>query len=249
MRLETAGLLQSWKNQFIADPYHCLNKIERETNDKSMNGKKKPLTLKSLSGAFLVLGIGCAFAIAAFIAQIVHHRIKIRNSNKIKKIVVKKVKVVAAKAPPTVDKEMTVVNIVKKEVIAAAEIALTLNETVTIEIDKPIARPPIVNIEIKAIAIETKVQEEKITSSPTGIKTETNEIQAKNEAVAKIVPLGNALKEDAEIALIPAASSSKIVSPKIKPKFDDITTKPSDKPRPNSHQIPTESNTQSQFVH
>lgn len=52
MRLEAVGLLQTWKNAFNADPYHCLDKIEKEIKEKTKNRNKIPLTLKGLSGAF-----------------------------------------------------------------------------------------------------------------------------------------------------------------------------------------------------
>jgi len=79
MRLESAGLLQ-WP-KLNADPSHCLKKIERETKEKTGHGKKKSLTLKGLSGAFLVLGIGYALTIAAFIVEVVHRYTRNRKDN------------------------------------------------------------------------------------------------------------------------------------------------------------------------
>ena len=84
MRLESAGLLQ-WP-KLNADPSHCLKKIERETKEKTGHGKKKPLTLKGLSGAFLVLGIGYALTIAAFIVEVVHRYTRNRKDNTIMNI-------------------------------------------------------------------------------------------------------------------------------------------------------------------
>ena len=66
MRMEAAGLPGVWWKQFSADPNHCLTKIQRQMKEKS--GKKR-LTLNSLSGAFLVLIIGCIISIATFTLQ------------------------------------------------------------------------------------------------------------------------------------------------------------------------------------
>lgn len=79
MRLEAVGLLQTWKNAFNADPYHCLDKIEKEIKEKTKNRNKIPLTLKGLSGAFLVLGIGYALAITVLIFEVAHHNLKKRK--------------------------------------------------------------------------------------------------------------------------------------------------------------------------
>ena len=86
--MEAAGLLGYWWNQVSADPTYCLNKIQQEMSNTKKNEKEsiKRLTLKGLSGAFVVLGFGYSLAIAAFIIEIVHgHRrdriIKIKNKD------------------------------------------------------------------------------------------------------------------------------------------------------------------------
>ena len=68
---------------------HCFNKIQQQINQKERKDKK-PLTLKSLSGAFLVLCIGYTLAIAAFIVETAvpgHRRIDNETKNRIVKII------------------------------------------------------------------------------------------------------------------------------------------------------------------
>ena len=78
--MEAAGLLELWWRTLAADPTYCFRKIEKEVDDKKTEDSKKPLTLKGLSGAFLVLGVGYSLAIAAFIFELVRgHRAKNRT--------------------------------------------------------------------------------------------------------------------------------------------------------------------------
>ena len=78
--MEAAGLLELWWRTFAADPTYCLRKIEKEVDDKKTEDSKKPLTLKGLSGAFLVLGVGYSLAIVVFIFELVRgHRAKNRT--------------------------------------------------------------------------------------------------------------------------------------------------------------------------
>jgi hypothetical protein len=72
MDIQAFGLIDYWFNKNATD--FCLKKIERETNNKKTRAKK-PLTLKSLSGAFIVLGIGYVLALLAFVSEICHSRI------------------------------------------------------------------------------------------------------------------------------------------------------------------------------
>ena len=72
MRMKEAGLLDVWWKQFAADSSYCLRKIDQEMNNK-IKDDKKPLTLKGLSGAFLILCAGCSLAIAVFIVEICCH--------------------------------------------------------------------------------------------------------------------------------------------------------------------------------
>ena len=78
MRMEAAGLFPVWWKEFSSDSTYCMKKIQQETEAKGVKNDKKPLTLKGLSGAFLVLGVGISLAIAAFIVEMVHYRIKHR---------------------------------------------------------------------------------------------------------------------------------------------------------------------------
>lgn len=80
MRMEAAGLLRGFQTSFAADPYHCLNKIKKEmTNKKRNTTEKKPLTLRGLSGAFLLLVVGYALAILIFLLEIIYSRFKNRH--------------------------------------------------------------------------------------------------------------------------------------------------------------------------
>ena len=64
--MAAAGLPGEWWKQYSDDPTYCLNKIQRKMKEKS---SKKRLTLKNVSGAFFVLGIGYALALIAFIFE------------------------------------------------------------------------------------------------------------------------------------------------------------------------------------
>ena len=73
MRMDENGLLDYWLKQVSADPTYCFNKIQQQIiNQKGNRKDKKPLTLNSLSGAFLVLGVGYALAIGAFIVEMLN---------------------------------------------------------------------------------------------------------------------------------------------------------------------------------
>jgi len=69
--MQSAGLLNLWLNDNTIDPTTCLKKINQEMDPKKTDDLK-PLTLKGLSGAFIILGVGYALAIAAFIVESVH---------------------------------------------------------------------------------------------------------------------------------------------------------------------------------
>ena len=65
--MDETGLLSFWQNnEIFSKAIPCTTKIQRETNGKRRE-KAKPLTLVSLSGAFLVLGVGYFLAMAVFI--------------------------------------------------------------------------------------------------------------------------------------------------------------------------------------
>ena len=73
LRLREVGFIDVWLKQTIADPTYCLRKVDQEINNKKNDDDKKPLTLKGLSGAFIILGSGYSIAIAVFIVELVHH--------------------------------------------------------------------------------------------------------------------------------------------------------------------------------
>lgn len=73
--MEAAGIIDHLINYFQNDNY-CLKKVEREINSRQVSHDKKSLTLKSLSGAFFILGIGYSLAIIVFIVEIFYGRIK-----------------------------------------------------------------------------------------------------------------------------------------------------------------------------
>ena len=49
---------------------------DQQKENKKNDDDKKPLTLKGLSGAFIILGSGYSIAIAVFIVELVHHHHK-----------------------------------------------------------------------------------------------------------------------------------------------------------------------------
>ena len=86
--MDENGLFDFWWKQFSANPTYCFNKIQQQINQKGR--KEKQLTLKSLSRAFLVLGIWYTLEIAAFIvktAVLGHRRIDNKTKNRIVKII------------------------------------------------------------------------------------------------------------------------------------------------------------------
>ena len=87
--MDENGLFDFWWKQFSANPTYCFHKIQQQINQKGRKDKK-PLTLKSLSGAFLVLCIEYTLAIAAFIVETAvpgHRRIDNETKNRIVKII------------------------------------------------------------------------------------------------------------------------------------------------------------------
>ena len=73
--MEAAGLIDNLINHFNNDD-SCLKKIDREISSKKVGNEKKSLTLKSLSGAFVILGIGYGLAILTFIIENCYSHIK-----------------------------------------------------------------------------------------------------------------------------------------------------------------------------
>lgn len=71
MRVEAGGLIKLWQKKEEGDPLRrCLkNDNFREQNRNGQDDNKKSLTLKGLSGAFIVLGFGYSLGIAVFIIE------------------------------------------------------------------------------------------------------------------------------------------------------------------------------------
>ena len=61
MRLQSAGLIDYWQKRDYSAPDRCLNWIPPKTLSR--------LSLRGLSGAFVVLGAGYSLAVAAFILE------------------------------------------------------------------------------------------------------------------------------------------------------------------------------------
>lgn len=77
------GLINFWlKHADGIDPTIFLKKNRPGNKPKNKSGNLKRLTLGGLSGAFIVLEVGCSLAIVAFIFEVVYgyyHKTKNRN--------------------------------------------------------------------------------------------------------------------------------------------------------------------------
>ena len=77
MQLQENGLYVFWWKDFTAKSDYCLKRIEQEKKIRD-DYNKKPLTLKGLSGAFLVLAVCYALWILIFLLEIIFSHFKIR---------------------------------------------------------------------------------------------------------------------------------------------------------------------------
>ena len=66
--MQEAGLVHVWWKEFSADASYCLRKIDQEMNNRK-DDVKKPLTLKGLSGSFIILCSGCFASIIVFLFE------------------------------------------------------------------------------------------------------------------------------------------------------------------------------------
>lgn len=73
--MDETGLLFLWQQGTSVDGKYCIQKIQRTMNEQLRSGDKKRLTLKDLSGAFVVLGAGYAIGIVTFIMESYNGRI------------------------------------------------------------------------------------------------------------------------------------------------------------------------------
>lgn len=69
LRMDETGLLFLWQQGTSVDGKYCIQKIQQEVKEHMKSGHKKRLTMKDLSGAFVILGIGYAIGIITFIME------------------------------------------------------------------------------------------------------------------------------------------------------------------------------------
>jgi len=82
--MEASGLLNFWEKQASrGKPEYCLKKDHSKMPSirNKRNEEKKSLTIKGLSGAFVVLGFGYSLAIAVFFVEI-YQNLKLNNPKK-----------------------------------------------------------------------------------------------------------------------------------------------------------------------
>ncbi len=66
MRMREAGLVNQWIKEYRADAHHC---VKNKRNSKIEKDDISPLTLRGLTGAFVVLIAGTTLALIAFAAE------------------------------------------------------------------------------------------------------------------------------------------------------------------------------------
>ncbi len=64
--MREAGLINHWTEEFKADTHQCTQK---KRNNKILPEDHKPLTIRSLSGAFAVLTMGILLAFMVFLGE------------------------------------------------------------------------------------------------------------------------------------------------------------------------------------
>lgn len=87
--MDETGLLPRWQQGTSVDGNYCIQKLQRTMKEQLKSGDKKRLTLKDLSGAFVLLSVGYAIGLTVFIIEIYCGRIlknrKAADGNKIPK--------------------------------------------------------------------------------------------------------------------------------------------------------------------
>ena len=68
--MDETGLLFRWQQGTSVDGNYCIQKLQRVMKEQLNSGDKKRLTLKDLSGAFVLLGVGYAIGLTVFIIEI-----------------------------------------------------------------------------------------------------------------------------------------------------------------------------------
>ena len=69
MKIEQAGLAAKWWKDYGNDPTHCFDKIKKEMKNFDTSSVKHRLSLRDLSGAFLILLVGYVVSITTFIFE------------------------------------------------------------------------------------------------------------------------------------------------------------------------------------
>ena len=67
-----AGLLDEWRSRFQRDNGHCVDKKKQKGNRQTQTNNR--ITLKNLSGAFVVLFVGYLTSIFLFIGELILYR-------------------------------------------------------------------------------------------------------------------------------------------------------------------------------
>ena len=69
MKIEQSGLAAKWWKDYGNDPSYCLGKIKKHMKNDDRTTDKHRLSLKDLSGAFLILIVGYVVSIITFIFE------------------------------------------------------------------------------------------------------------------------------------------------------------------------------------
>ena len=74
-----AGLLDEWRSRFQRDNGHCVDKKKQKGNRQTQTNNR--ITLKNLSGAFVVLFVGYLTSIFLFIGELILFRFSPRQQS------------------------------------------------------------------------------------------------------------------------------------------------------------------------
>ena len=77
LRMFEVGLLQKWKNQYQPKPYRCL--LPSNGDKKEPSGSLHRLNFQNLSGAFVIIILGCVFSILSFAIENLIRRFLIKK--------------------------------------------------------------------------------------------------------------------------------------------------------------------------
>jgi hypothetical protein len=74
LRLRETGLISYWEKNFQADPRPCLNDNSQRRRGRDKSATPTRLSLKNLSGAFVILVVGYLIAFLVFLNEIIVFR-------------------------------------------------------------------------------------------------------------------------------------------------------------------------------